>query len=191
MITLLIFSIAFILIYILNLCVFLGAISFASITFIYLGSVVGIFLINLLVAGVCCKIFPNKWFNDQLKLYRPTKKECRFYEKIGIKKWKDKTAEWGGLNGFSKNKIEDPNSPEYIKKFILEINKGFLDHFISLFISFFAIFILPSKFWLPMGLPIAITSFILNIIPVFILRYNMPRLQVMLKFAERKAERKS
>ena len=90
MITLLIFSIAFILIYILNLCVFLGAISFASITFIYLGSVVGIFLINLLVAGVCCKIFPNKWFNDQFRLYRPTKKECRFYEKIGIKKWKDK-----------------------------------------------------------------------------------------------------
>ena len=33
-------------------------------------------------------------------------------------------------------------------------------------------------------------SFILNIIPVAILRFNMPRLQIMLKYAERNLNKK-
>lgn len=186
MISLIIFIIAVVFIYAVNLFLFVGEFGFWFSTLIIFGSIIGMIAINGFIATLCSKWLPDSWFSDKFKFYQVSKKECRFYEKLGIKKWKDKTAELGFLNGFRKNKFADPNNPEYIKKFILETNKGFLNHFISLFISFLAIFILPIKFWLPLGLPIAITSFILNIIPVAILRYNMPRLQVMLKYAERK-----
>jgi len=141
--------------------------------------------INGVIAIICCKLLPNKCFNPKFKIFQPSKKECRIYEKLGIKKWKDKTAEYGRLNNFSKNKINEPNNPEYIKRFILENNKGFLTHLLGAFISIPAIFIMPAKFWLPMALPIALTSILLNVIPLMILRYNMPRLNVLLKFAER------
>jgi hypothetical protein len=37
-----------------------------------------------------------------------------------------------------------------------------------------------------MGLPIVITSLILNIMPMIILRYNLPRLKTLLRFNQRK-----
>ncbi|MBR6778873.1 MAG: hypothetical protein IKM43_01800 [Clostridia bacterium] len=186
MISLIIFLFAFVAIYVLNLVVFNNVLSVWTITWIYLVAVVGIIAINGVVAVLCAKFMPDKWFEGNKKFYNPSKKECRFYEKLGVKKWKDKTAELGALNSFRKNNIKSPNDPEYIKKFIVETNKGFLNHFVSLFVSIACIFIMPIKFWLPMALPIAVTSFVLNLIPVVILRYNMPRLQIMLKFAERK-----
>ena len=191
MITIQIFLINFIIIYIFNLFLFLGSYGLFGVTLIVVGSVIVMIAMNGLIAIICCKILPDSWFSDKFRIYRTSKKECRFYEKIGIKHWKDKTAELGSLNGFRKNKLAKPEEPEYIKRFILETNKGFLTHFISLFISFLAIFLLPSKFWLPLGLPIALTSFVLNLIPVTILRYNMPRLQVMLKYSERKQNKEN
>ena len=62
---------------------------------------------------------------------------------------------------------------------------GYVEHLISAIVSVLAIFILPINLWLPMGLPIVITSVIINIMSVMILRYNMPRLKVLLKFSER------
>ena len=146
-------------------------------------SIVGMIAINGLVALICCKILPKKWFNSDSKLYNPSKKECKFYEKIGIKKWKDKNIDLGQLNGFKKDRIE--NDSEYIERFILENNMGFVEHFISVIVSVLAMFILPIRFWLPTALPIVITTLILNIIPIMILRYNMPRLKTLLKFSKR------
>ena len=185
MISIVIFLIAFISIYVINIFKFMGDMSVWNITWIYLVAVVGMFLINALIASLCCKWLPDKWFNQDKKIFNPSKRECKFYERLGVKKWKDKTIELGILNGFRKNKINDPDSPEYIERFILETNKGFITHALSLVVSFLAIFLMPIKFWLPMALPIAITSFIINLFPVIILRYNMPRLKTMLKFTQR------
>ena len=148
------------------------------------GSIIGMLSINGLVAIICSKLLPNKLFDKESRFYNPSKKECKFYEKLGIKKWKDLNIDLGKLNGFKKDKIE--NSPEYIARFILENKKGFLTHFVSLFVSVLAMFVLPINFWLPTGLPIVITTLILNIFPMMILRYNLPRLKTMLKFFERK-----
>ncbi len=187
MISIIIFLCAVIFVYVNNLFVFNGVLSLWNVTWISLVAILGMIAINGIIAILCCKILPNKLFDAKHKIYRVSKKECKFYEKLGIKKWKDKTAEYGRLNNFKKDKITEPNNPEYIKRFILENNKGFLTHFISALLSFPAIFIMPVRFWLPMALPIAITSFILNIIPLMILRYNSPRLNTMLKFLERKS----
>ena len=166
-----------------SLSVLTPEISWYLVLIIDIVSILGMIAINGLVALTCCKLLPNKIYKGEKKIFNPSKKETSFYEKIGIKKWKDLTIDLGKLNGFKKDKIE--NSPEYIERFIVENNKGFLDHFISLIISSISIFILPMKFWLPIGLPIVLTSIILNILPIMILRYNMPRLKTMLKFSLR------
>ena len=169
-----------------SLIFLIDAMKWWIIVIIAISSIIGMIAINGLVAFICCKILPKKWFKTNSKFFNPSKKECKFYEKLGIKKWKDKNIDLGKLNGFKKDKIE--NDPEHIKRFILENNMGFFEHFVSLFVSVLAMFILPMEFWLPTGLPIVITSLILNILPVMILRYNMPRLQTLLKFSERKKE---
>lgn len=99
--------------------------------------------------------------------------------------WKDDILELGALNGFRKNKIVNPSSPEYIQKFILENNKGFLTHFLSIFIAIIPLFALPQNLWLSILLPVALTNFILNFMPLAALRYNIPRLQTALRFAAR------
>ena len=183
MLTIIIFIIGVIVTYTCSLLVLTASMSWWLVSIIVLVSIIGIIAINGLIATICCKWLPKKWFIGDNKLYNPSKKECRLYEKLGIKKWKDINLDLGKLNGFKKDKVE--NSPEYIERFILENNMGFVEHLISATVSLLAIFILPIKFWLPMGLPIAITSFVLNIIPVMILRYNMPRLKTTLKFSLR------
>lgn len=131
---------------------------------------------------------PDKYFSPDRKLYVVSKREQKFYEKIGIKLWKDKVWELGSLSGFRKNKLNDTSS-SYLYKFIIQSNKGMLGHLINLPMGFLVIFVLPLKYALTIGLPIAIVGFVLNLLPVFILRYNLPKLGVAYKRAKRLEER--
>ena len=168
-----------------NLFIFMDTMLIWDITWIYVVAVVAMIAIDGLVATLCCKWLPDKWFDHNKKIFSPSKRECRFYEALGVKKWKDKTIELGILNGFRKNKIASPDSPEYIERFLLETNKGYITHLLILPVSLLSIFLMPMKFWLPMALPIALTSCIINFLPIIILRYNMPRLKTMLKYSLR------
>ena len=148
-------------------------------------AIIGMIVINGIIAIIVCKWLPKRWFQKDVKMFNASKKECRFYEKLGVKKWKDKILDLGKTNGFKKDRIE--NDTKYIERFIYENNMGFITHIVSAILGSFAFLILPIEFWLPMGVPIVVTSFILNIMPVMILRYNMPRLKTMLRFSQRKS----
>ena len=154
-----------------------------QILIIFIIALIILVCLNAICAIICAKILPNKMYNN--KMFNPGKKEIALYNKLNIKAWKDKTIEWGKLNGFSKSRIENPKDPEYVKKFILECNKGFLGHFTSLFIAGFIFLCVPKPLVLPMALPMFITSFILNLLPITILRYNSHRLSTLLRFIER------
>ena len=159
--------------------------SFWQILLIFIISLLILILLNAICATICCKLLPNKLFAREKKFFTPGKLECKLYVKLGVKHWKDKTAEWGKLNGFSKDKVKDPKDPESLKKFILECNKGYLGHLTSLFIAALLFLCVPKCLILPMAVPMFITSFILNFIPIAILRYNTQRLNSLLRFVER------
>lgn len=129
-------------------------------------------------------ILPNKWFEDK-KIFNVSKKEQKFYEKIGIRSWKDKVWELGGIGGFSKAKINDPKNPEYSKRFLVESYKGEVDHVIGMFVGFTVIFLFPLKFAWIVGVPVAIVNLVLNYMPIMILRYNTPKLKILHKRAIR------
>lgn len=181
--------IAMIIISILNIC--LGAYDFANYQLWVVMAVLLSVVVEIAISGLFSTITEHSSdskFSPDKKLYQVSKKEQRFYEKLGIKAWKDKVWELGALGGFRKNKLNDTSSA-YMYKFIIESNKGMLGHIINLFMGFLVIFILPLKYALRIGVPVAVVGFVLNLLPVFVLRYNLPKLAVAYKRAKRLEER--
>lgn len=147
-------------------------------------------VLSLIIDGLVAFIIrrlPSKYFTGEQKIFNVSKKELRFYDKIGIKKWKEKIPELGGFTSFHKNKISDPHNNEYLERFILEACYGILIHFVSFFTSFLIIlldykmFIGESYIGLTIGLPVALINAVLIVLPTFILRYNLPRLKTLHK----------
>ena len=66
---------------------------------------ISVIVIDGLMATLIRWICPQKWFVFGKKIFVAKKKECFFYEKLGIKKWKDKVLELGQFTSFRKNKI--------------------------------------------------------------------------------------
>lgn len=123
-------------------------------------------------------LMPKKWFNANRKCFIVSKKEQAFYEKLAIRKWKDYIWELGGLGGFSKSKIKEPKNPKYFERFIIESNRGVVEHLLGTFFGFSICFIIPHHIW-SIAIPIAVINLVLNILPTMILRYNMPKLRAV------------
>ena len=143
-------------------------------------------VIDIIFATIVRWIMPEKFFSIDKLYFSASKKEMRFYEKIGIKKWKDKALELGAVTGFRKNKLYSPNDNEYVKRFILEANYGITVHVYCIVFGFLVM--LANLFYpfIYVTLPIAIVNLVLNLLPIFILRYNLPKLHSLYKFNLRK-----
>ena len=159
--------------------------NYATWTFIaVLLSTIAIIIIDGILALIIHS-FPDKWFNKNKKCFFVHKNERYFYEKLHIKSWKDKIPELGKLGGFKKNKMNHPNNLEYLKKFIIENNKGVTIHLTGAFFGFLVIFILPLRYAFRIGFWIACVNGILNLLPTFVLRYNNYKLNIVIKRAEK------
>ena len=134
---------------------------------------------------------PNKWFTRDVKFHHVSKTECKIYEHLGIKLWKDHILELGMFTSFSKKKVADPNDPAYIARFIMECNYGVQVHLWNFLLGFVLLFFFPDYIAIRFILPAAITNSILSIFPLMILRYNVPRLERLYVILEKKAERKN
>ncbi|MBR6513654.1 MAG: hypothetical protein IKT46_02345 [Clostridia bacterium] len=145
------------------------------------------FALDGLIAIIINKM-PDRLFGINNRLFYVSDKDKRLYKSLKVRSWKDKVWELGGLGGFSKKRILEPNSPDYIEKFIIECNKGVLTHRLSYPIGFLPMVFIPDICAFTIALPVAIVNLFLNILPTLALRYNTPKLQAMLKRMKRKAE---
>ena len=188
-------SVVFIGMVVITLCNYFFGNSGQDLLYISLLVLIATFLqivIDLIFAGIIRWFFPKKWVSvDKIKVYCATKKEQIFYEKLGIKKWKDYVFELGALSGFRKNKLGDVNDLSYIERFIYEANYGILIHFACIIFGVAIIFICPKPFWWTVGLPITIINIVLNVLPTMILKYNLPKLHTLYKYNKRKLERET
>lgn len=133
-------------------------------------------------------ILPDKLFGAVNPLYAVSEQEQELYKKLKVRSWKDKVWELGGLGGFSKKNLLNPNSPEYIEKFIIECNKGVLTHRLSYPIGFLPMLVLPRICAFTIAFPVALVNLFLNILPTMVLRYNTPKLQMMLKRMKKRTD---
>lgn len=124
---------------------------------------------------------PDRWFGVDNSLYHVSKRETALYKRLKVRAWKDKVWELGGLGGFSKKKLREPDNPKYIEQFIVECNKGVLTHRLAYPVGFLMMLtLIPLCAW-TIGLPVAVVNLFLNILPTMVLRYNTPKLQAILK----------
>ena len=138
------------------------------------------------IIAILINKMPNKWFGADNPLYKVSEAEKKLYKRLKVRLWKDKVWELGGLGGFSKKKLKNPDDPEYIEKFIIECNKGMVTHRLAYPIGFLAMLTFPNICALTIALPIAIVNLFLNILPTLALRYNTPMLASLLKRLKRK-----
>jgi hypothetical protein len=139
------------------------------------------------IIAILINKMPDRWFGKDNPLYMVSEAEKKLYKKLKVRLWKDKIWELGGLGGFSKKNLLEPDSPEYIEKFIIECNKGVLTHRLSYPVGFLAMLTLPGACSLTVALPIAAVNLFLNILPTLALRYNTPMLQSVLKRLTKKS----
>lgn len=151
-------------------------------------SVVIEIIIDLILAGIFHAVKDKYYLNK--KFFDVSKKERKFYEKIGIKRWKDKILELGAIGGFSKSKLESSSDIEYIDRFLIENYKGIVIHIFNIIFGFAIMAIPPFKYSLCVGLPVAIVNAFLGLLPIFVLRYNIPKLQAVKKRIERNSLQK-
>ena len=142
-----------------------------------------------LVATIA-RLMPAKCADHTKKVYQVSAKEKKFYEKLKIRIWKDKIPEIGHFTGFRKNKLVDPQSVEYVDRFLLESCYGELGHFFSLFLGFTVLLLYPlSDVWFALAIPVAIVNFFLNLPSILVLRYNSYKLVILKKSLLKKQQR--
>ena len=149
--------------------------SWLEVFFIVFSAAVLDFIIDAIVAFVIHKL-PKKWFNPYNRFFRVFGFERGFYERIGIKKWKDKIPEMGQLCNFKKDKIASVNDNGYLFKFLEETCYAEVLHFLSAVLGFLVILIFPSRLASAYTLPVAAVNCFLQILPIFIQRYTRPKL---------------
>lgn len=150
-------------------------------------AVVAVVAVDGLFAFVIRHMLPARWFDENNTKWTPSKKTCIFYEKIGVKKWKDKVLELGFFAGFRKNKLLDPANNEYVARFITEANYGIVIHVFGMIFGFSIMAFYP-KYALIFGLPVAVVNLFLNYLSFVILRYNLPKLRILYKRNARRTE---
>ena len=169
--------------------IFIG-VPFVGVTESRVFAITIISLAVLVVIDAICALFvryclPKKVFNPFLKVYNVAKGERKFYERIGVRKWKDKIPEAGQLfANFAKTEIADMTNNEYVYKFMTETIYAEIMHWLSTALSFLIIFI-DLSLALYVALPLVIGNMILNILPVMVQRYNRPKLMVLYQRNER------
>lgn len=146
------------------------------------------FAIDISIAGII-KAMPDRWFGVDNPHYLVTDRERKFYGKLKVRYWKDYVWELGGIGGFSKKALKEPDNPKYIEKFIIECNKGVLTHRLSYPAGFLAMLTLPNICSLTIALPVSVVNLFLNILPTLALRYNTPMLKAVLTRMKRKEEK--
>ena len=129
---------------------------------------------------------PDAWFGVDNPLYNVSKIEREVYKRLRVRLWKDKVWELGGLGGFSKKELKQPDDPKYIEKFIIECNKGVLTHRLAYPVGFLAMLSLKNPCAFTIALPVAVVNVFLSALPTIVLRHNTPALKLVLKRLKRK-----
>lgn len=132
---------------------------------------------------------PEKWFSFESKTSSVSHGESDLYRRLGVRRWRDKIPELGMFTGFHKDHIYEPTNNEYLKRFVLEANYGAVIHFVCVPVGFLIMLFVPFEQALTVGIPVALVNAVLNLMPAFVPRYNVPKLISLMKLNERRAKK--
>ena len=138
---------------------------------------VGVIALDGLTAWLI-RLLPERWFDVSHRM-GAGRREVRFYRTIGIRRWKEKIPELGCFTNFSKSRVEQPTDASYLCRYIMECHYGVVIPVCQ-----------PLRpLWL-FALPVTVINAVLSLLPLFVLRYNLPKLLYLYERALRKSSNK-
>ncbi len=144
-------------------------------------AIVIIMLIDGVVASAAL-LLPKRCADHAKRIFTVSAEEKKFYEKLHIRRWKERIPSIEGFTGFRKDKVENPKSLEYIDRFLLECCYGELGHFGCMLLGFLTLLFFPfSNTWVALAIPVAIVNAFLHLLPIAVLRYNSYKLEILRK----------
>lgn len=133
-------------------------------------------------------VLPKKYFDPRRKRYVSFSWEKSFYSRIGIRCWKDKIPETGGiLIGFSKSRATDLKNNEYVFKFMEETCYAEVMHIWSVPLGFVTLILCPAPLRMTVALPVATVNAVLQLLPVMVQRFIRPQLMRVYRRNEKRA----
>lgn len=139
--------------------------------------VLGAFAIDAIVALAVRYLVPQRFYNPLAKRFACLRFEKKLYTKLGIRKWKDKIPETGGiLVGFGKSHATDLHNNDYVYKFMQETCYAEVMHVWSMPLGFLVLLICPAHLRLSIALPVAVVNAVLQLLPVMVQRFVRPQL---------------
>ena len=145
-------------------------------------------LVVLGVVALLMRIFiPRRFWNANKKMFYVSKKEIDFYNKLEIKKWKERVPEMGCSSGFPKNEIKSLEK-DYLWRFLQENCYAEFMHYVVAILGFTVVFFLEG-FDFIFATPILLANVILNIIPSIIQRYNRVKLKNIYEIVVKREEK--
>lgn len=160
-----------------------------GVMFLWLLLAIAICGLSSVVIMISTRLLPDKLFSPYRRRFKVYKKENKLYTKLKVKKWKDKVPELGKIGGFAKNKINEPNNPKYIFKFLTETCIAEALHFYSILAGGLLFIFIPSQYLFTITIPIFLLNGFLHLMPVIIQRYIRPKfLFIYQKLLEQEVE---
>lgn len=139
--------------------------------------VAGAFAVDAVAALAVRYLVPEKFYNPLAKRFACFRFEKKLYTRLGIRKWKDKIPETGGLLvGFGKRHATDLHNNAYVYKFMQETCYAEVMHVWSIPLGFLVLLICPAPLRVSIALPVAIVNAVLQILPAAVQRFVRPQL---------------
>ena len=127
------------------------------------------------VVSLLTRAIPQDKINIHSKYFKTFKNERKLYESLGVRKFKDKIPDMGGVfTGFSKSEIVSTD-PQYLERFIKETILGELSHILGILCCVF-VFLIFNDYVLNFALPLFVLNTYFNLMPIMVQRYNRPKL---------------
>lgn len=118
---------------------------------------------------------PERRFSYDGRIFAVGHRESAFYRRIQIKRWKGIVPDLGCFTSFPKRHLVAPSDPAYTGRYLLEAAYGIVVHAVHIPAGFLILSILADYRW-SVALPVACVNAVLSLLPLLLLRSNLPAL---------------
>lgn len=119
-------------------------------------------------------LIPERRWNFERGLFKVRERELKLYNKLKVRRWKDRIPEMGKMGGFAKREIKSTER-KYIEKFLRETCYAEAMHFNVGLLGFTALFFFRAE-TLFIALPLVLVNFALHALPCIVQRFTRYRL---------------
>ncbi len=135
------------------------------------------FAVDALAAIAVRYFVPERYYDPLRRRFACARFEKKLYIKLGIRTWKDKIPETGGLLvGFPKDRVADLRDSAYLYKFMQETCYAEVMHLWSMPFGFTVLLLCPASLRLTVALPVALVNLVLQLLPILVQRFIRPQL---------------